>query len=78
MILPNAENAFADLRKLRDYSLCFDSPKDRHKARVFLSALGITAENAEDLRAVLLEAVKQNEAEPDELDIFGQRYTVDF
>ena len=71
MILPNAENAFVDLRKLRDYSLSSDSPKGRHKARVFLSALGITAEKAEDLRAVLIEAVKHYEAESGELDIFG-------
>ena len=78
MILPNAENAYVDLRKLRDYSLNFESPKGRHKARVFASALGITSENAEELRDVLLDAVKKNEAELGELDLFGQRYTVDF
>lgn len=78
MKLPNAENAFVDLRKLSDYSLSFESPKGRHKARVFASVLGITAENAEDLRLILLEAVKKAEAEPGERDMFGQRYTVDF
>jgi hypothetical protein len=78
MILPNAKDAFIDLRRLRDYSLNFESPKGRHKARVFASALGITLENAEKLRAYLLDAVKENEAEPGELDLFGQRYTVDF
>lgn len=60
MILPNAKDAFIDLRKLRDYSLNFESPKGRHKARVFASALGITSENAEKLRACLLDAVKEN------------------
>lgn len=78
MILPNAEKAFVDLRKLRDYSLSFASPKGRHKARVFAAALGITAENAEELQNILLGAVKENEAESGELDLFGQRYTVDF
>ncbi|HEX8737926.1 MAG TPA: hypothetical protein VF721_21520 [Pyrinomonadaceae bacterium] len=78
MILPNADRAFLDLRKLRDYSLNFESPKGRHKAGVFASALGITSENAEDLRDNLLKAVKENNAESGELDMFGQRYTVDF
>lgn len=78
MILPNAEKAFVDLRKLRDYSLSFESPKGRHKARVFASALGITSVNAEKLRNILLEIVKENEAKSGELDLFGQRYTVDF
>ena len=78
MSLPNAENAFVDLRKLRDYSLSFESPKGRHKARVFASVLGITSEDAEKLRSILLEIVKENKAELGELDLFGQRYTVDF
>lgn len=78
MILPNAEAAFIDLRKLHDYSLNFESPKGRHKARVFASVLGITPENAEDLRDILLEIIKEHEAESGELDLFGQRYTVDF
>jgi len=78
MILPNAENAFIDLRKLRDYSLNFESPKGRHKARLFASALGITSEDAVYLQSVLFEAVKKYEAETGELDLFGQRYTVDF
>lgn len=78
MILPNAEKAFIDLRKLRDYSLNFESPKGRHKARVFASALGITSEDAERLRNILLEVVKENEAELGELDLFGQRYMVEF
>jgi len=78
MILPNADRAFVDLRKLRDYSLNFESPKGRHKARLFASILGITLENAEELRDILLEIVKKNDAESGELDTFGQRYTVDF
>ncbi len=78
MILPNAENAFVDLRKLRDYALNLESPKGRHKARVFASALGITSEKAEELRGILLDVVKEDEAELGELDLFGQRFTVDF
>lgn len=78
MILPNAANAYVDLRKLRDYSLNIESPKGRHKARVFSAALGITSESAEQLRDILLVAVKENKAEIGELDMFGQRFTVDF
>lgn len=63
MILPNAKKAFIDLRKLHDYSLSFESPKGRHKARVFASALGIINDDAEKLRDILLEIIKENEAE---------------
>jgi hypothetical protein len=47
MKLPNAERAFIDLAKLRDYSLCATHPEGKHKARVFAAALGIAATDAE-------------------------------
>jgi hypothetical protein len=41
MKLPNAERAFIDMAKLRDYSLSATHPEG--KARVFAAALGLDA-----------------------------------
>ena len=35
MKLPNAEQAFVDVRKLRDYCFSTEHPRGQHKARVF-------------------------------------------
>lgn len=78
MLIPNAENAIVDIRKLRDYCLNPNHDDGKHKARLFSSMLGITAENAEELRQVLLEVVKTHQAQPGMEDEFGQRYTLDF
>ena len=77
MLLPNGENAIVDFRKLRDYCLNPDSPRGSHKARVFAAALGITAADAENLRATLLDAARTSEVTVGELDLYGQRYTMD-
>ncbi|MGH7960744.1 MAG: DUF6883 domain-containing protein [Candidatus Binatia bacterium] len=78
MLLPNGERAIVDLRKLRDYCLNPDSPRGRHKARIFRAALGITAAEAPQLRAKLLEVARTEKAQRGELDLYGQRYTIDF
>ena len=65
MKLPNADRAVVEIEKLRDYCLSASHPRGRHKARVFVTALGITAENSE-------------EATPTDGDKYGQRYMVDF
>ena len=78
MLLPKGERAIVDLRKLRDYCLNSNSPRGRHKARVFAAALGITVADAPKLRATLLEMAQTGEAQRGELDLFGQRYTIDF
>jgi hypothetical protein len=78
MLLPNGESAIVDIRKLRDYCLNPDNPRGKHKARVFASALGITAKDSEALRAKLLQVAQVQEADAGELDEFGQRYTIDF
>lgn len=77
-LLPNAENAVIDIRKLRDYSLNLAHPKGKDKARLFLSILGMTAGNAEELRQIILEEVKTQEVSLNRRDKFGQRYTIDF
>ncbi|MCW5959807.1 MAG: hypothetical protein KIS76_06555 [Pyrinomonadaceae bacterium] len=79
MRLPNGENAIVDIRKLTKYCLDIDNPRGSHKASVFAAALGITVENAAELREKLLEIAKTTEtAVLGEPDIYGQRYTVDF
>jgi hypothetical protein len=76
--IPYAENAVVDIRKLRDYCLNPSHDDGKHKARLFSSILGMTADDAEGLRQILLEAVKTQEARPGRRDAFGQRYTIDF
>ena len=78
MKLPYAELAIVDIRKLREYSLSLEHDTGKHKARVFQAALGITADDAEALRLIVLEAIKINEAELGRRDEYGQRYRVDF
>ena len=78
MLLPRGKEAIVDIRKLRDYCLNSDNPRGSHKARVFAAALGLTATDAETMREQLLQAACIAEAAPGELDMHGQRYTVDF
>lgn len=78
MMIPYADRAMIDVRKLRDYCLSFDHSQGKNKARLFLSALGITAVDADALREELLRAVKSHEARLGKQDEYGQRYTVDF
>ena len=78
MKLPNAQRAVVEIEKLRDYCLSATHPRGRHKARVFATALGITADESEELRQTILSAVLEEEASPTERDEYGQRYIVDF
>jgi hypothetical protein len=78
MRLPNAEAALVDIDKIRDYCLSADHPRGKHKARVFAAALGLTAENSEELIHALHEAVLRNEAVAGVSDEFGERFIVDF
>jgi hypothetical protein len=78
MTLPNPELAVVDLTKLRDYCLNPEHPRGRHKARVFASALGWSAADAESLRTILLAVVFDHEATPTDRDSYGQRYVLDF
>jgi len=78
MLIPNAERAVVDVRKLRDYCLNPEHDEGKHKARLFTAALGMTSDDADDLRHTLLQAVKTNDAQLGRLDEYGQRYIVDF
>lgn len=78
MLIPNAENAVVNIRKLRDYCLNPEHSDGKHKARLFSSILGMTAGNAEELCQILFEVIQTHEAQLGRQDEFGQRYTLDF
>ncbi|CAA9351344.1 hypothetical protein AVDCRST_MAG84-2886 [uncultured Microcoleus sp.] len=78
MKLPNAEAAFIDIHKLRDYSLNMQHDRGKHKARLFLAILGLSVENAEERELILLEAIQIYDAISSSQDEYGQRYLVDF
>jgi hypothetical protein len=78
MKLPNAERAFVDIGKLRDYSLNPDHKEGKHKARVFAAALDLVIDDAEWLREQLLDAAKREDCQLGRKTEFGQRYLIDF
>jgi hypothetical protein len=78
MLLPNGARAVVDIRKLRDYCLNPNNPRGKHKARIFVAALGLTVADAANLRHTLLEVARTEQAQQGELDLYGQRYTIDF
>jgi hypothetical protein len=78
MLIPNAGQAIVDIRKLRDYCLNLEHDDGKHKARLFSSILGMTANDAAELQKILLEVVTTYEAQLGRQDKFGQRYTLDF
>ncbi len=78
MKLPNGANAVVDIEKLRDYCLSSQHPEGRHKARVFLSTLGMTSSDAGKLREIFLSAAAvNNEISMTSADQYGYRYTLD-
>lgn len=78
MKLPNAEAAFIDMKKLRDYTLNPNHSRGKHKARLFASILSLTTEDADELRSIILAAIQQHDAVLGLNDQYGQRYIVDF
>jgi hypothetical protein len=78
MKVPNAERAVVDIRKLTDYCLSHEHPRGKHKARVFLSALGMTTADAGEFRDALLQKVIFEDCTIGTVDEYGTRYIVDF
>jgi uncharacterized protein DUF6883 len=78
MRIPNAEEAEVDIRKLRDYCLDPEHPEGKHKAQLFAATFGISANDADELREILLRSVKAQEAKLGRRDSYGQRYIIDF
>src|SRR5258708_765888 len=77
MKLPNCEQAYVDIVKLRDYSLSQTHDEGMHKARVFAAALGIGPEQAGRLRGCVFIAARELECIVGKRDERGQRYLVD-
>ncbi len=77
MRLPNYEHATIDIRKLREYVLNPNHPEGRHKARVFLSALGLTASDSEWLVSMLVDGLRTADADEVERTSWGTVYKVD-
>jgi hypothetical protein len=78
MKLPNPEQAFVDIAKLRDYSLNPSHKEGRHKARVFASVLGLGLADAGWLREQLMAAARQYDCQVWKKTEHGQRYLIDF
>ena len=77
VLLPNIEKASIDLKKLTGYVLNTNHPEGRHKARVFLSALGISATDGEWLAAAILAGLRRSEAKLQSTTNWGAIYRVD-
>ena len=77
MLLPNIATADIDLRKLTDYVLNASHPEGRHKARVFLSALEVTASDAKWMAGAILAALPVSDAVVQRDTTWGSIYRVD-
>lgn len=78
MEMPGGDAAIVDREKLTAYCLNPEHPRGEHQARVFATALGFTAENADKLRAALLTAAATADVQQAASDQFGTRYLLEF
>jgi hypothetical protein len=78
MKLVNGDRAIIPLEKLLSYCLNPEHHSGKHKARVFASALGITANNPEDLRQLIARAACEGEVIQKTNTKFGQLVKVDW
>lgn len=74
--LPNAHRAVIEPEKLRDYVLSPEHKYGKHKARVFLSALGIDRGSWEYLRDQITSRVEEAEVSEVRAGKYGVRYSV--
>lgn len=77
MKLPGGSRAIVERQKLKDYCLDPSHPRGKHKARVFSSVLGFTADDAERLAEALLASAATGEAQQGIADMYGERYVLD-
>ncbi|MCW5313534.1 hypothetical protein GTQ43_06825 [Nostoc sp. KVJ3] len=78
MKLPNPECAIVEIDKIAGYCLNPEHSEGKHKARVFKSALDLNLDDAEELQAILLQAVANYDAIPGKSNPYGQKYIIDF
>ncbi len=74
--LRDALKATVDERKLTEYALNLESPDGKNKAYVFRSALGITIDDADDVRRQIFEGVNKHKASYAGDTRHGSRFTV--
>lgn len=77
MRLPNLDQAHIDIAKLTDYVLNPNHPEGRHKARVFLSALGVSASGGRWLADAIMTAMRASDAVMQCETKWGTIYRVD-
>ena len=78
MKLPKGDRALVPMSKIRGYCLNPDHSSGKHKARVFASALGITASNATALRDLVQRAAVEGEVVQQFSTAFGEQFKVDW
>jgi len=78
MKLPNGEFAVIPMEKLTNYCLNPNHSSGKHKARVFASALGITIENADVLKELIVQAALEGDVVQEDKTGFGNLYKVDW
>ena len=78
MKLPNGRHALIPMSKIVGYCLNTNHHTGKHKARVFASALGITASNAERLQTLVRKAAIEGEVVSQLETNTGQQYKVDW
>jgi len=79
MTLPNGDRAIIDVEgKLLGYCLNMEHARGRHKARVFLAALGIVAANPNLLVDALREAARSGDAKFRKSNDYGDEYELEF
>lgn len=78
MTLPGGDKAVVHRQRLLAYNLLLTHRVGGPKARVFKSALGLTAADADELIMALRRAAAQNEAVERYTDDFGTRFRIDF
>jgi hypothetical protein len=77
LVLPRADEATIDPRKLKDYALNPDHPRGQHKARAFYQALELTQEDWEELRDQILEQLVSSPVVRVDAGEFGPTFYVD-
>ncbi|MEO1341137.1 MAG: DUF6883 domain-containing protein, partial [Cyanobacteria bacterium J06635_13] len=78
MRLPNGDRAEISRQKLLGYCLNPNHASGKHKAKVFASALGITADNVGILNELIQKVAIEGEVIQQSTTEFGQQFKVDW
>jgi hypothetical protein len=78
MKLPNGDRVIIPIEKLLGYCLNPEHTRGKHKARVFKAVLGITANNVEELEALVRQAALEGEIIQERETDFGREIKLDW